>query len=335
MKRYANLCRLLWPLLVVLFTTTAFAKEWTKQAQTGFQFLSVAADAKAVALGQAVTSLEMGSSSLFYNPAGMANMKQFFDVTASYNKWIADIQHNTFSLAINPAHGRWGVIGFSAHTVNYGDRFYGTVVADNEAGYLDTGDLKPTAFAFGVGYARALSDRFSIGAHVRWAKQDFGTVTIPESDSTLTKKSYDLMPMSFDFGTLYQTGFKSLVFGMSIRNFSKEIKYEEEGFQLPLIFNLGISMDLFDFLPWEAKDQSALLMVNATHDRSHPEQILLGVDYSFKKMVSLRAGYVSHNDEDAWSYGAGFSLIGISLDYAYTPFGVFDQVQRMTARFAW
>ena len=56
------------------------------------------------------------------------------------------------------------------------------------------------------------------------------------------------------------------------------------------------------------------------------------------KMLSLRCGYVTSNDEDGISFGTGICT-GISnyrlrLDYAYTPFGVFDNVQRMTARFS-
>ena len=47
---------------------------------------------------------------------------------------------------------------------------------------------------------------------------------------------------------IYKTGFKSLNLGMSIRNFSEEIKYIEEGFQLPLTFRIGASIDALDFM---------------------------------------------------------------------------------------
>lgn len=50
-------------------------------------------------------------------------------------------------------------------------------------------------------------------------------------------------------------------------------------------------------------------------------------------MLSLRGGYVSSNDENGLSFGLGVSHFGVGLDYAYTPFGVFDKVQRMSARF--
>ena len=153
-----------------------------------------------------------------------------------------------------------------------------------------------------MGYAKRLTDRFSVGGQVRWVKQNLGESVIPVKstgpDTTMEVES-ELIPMAFDFGTQFKTGFKSLVFGMSVRNFSREIKYVEEGFQLPLVFNLGISMDLMDFMENAPMDQSLYLCLDASHYRSHPEQIKLGIDYHMKAL-SLRSGYVSNNDESGF-----------------------------------
>ncbi len=319
----------------------ATAAENKKLAQTGFQFLSVISDAHAAAMAGAVNSIEMGSSSLFFNPAGMAGMTSRIDMTASDNAWIADIHHNTFSLAFNPSPdpgNNWGVVGVSVQSVNYGDVEWTMVDGANPDGYQDMGIINPSAMAIGIGYATMLSTQFSVGGQVRWVKQDLGECYVPsaeyETDSTIVKKANKLNPVSFDFGTLFRTGYKSLVFGMSVRHFSKEIEYAEEGFQLPLVFTIGTSMNLLDFFETGEFDHSLLLSVDATHYRSHPEQIIVGLDYSLMKMLSLRCGYVSSNDEDGFSFGLGVSKFGFDLGYAYTPFGVFDKVQRMTARFS-
>jgi hypothetical protein len=288
-------------------------------------------------MAEAMTSLEFGSSALFFNPAGMANMTGMIDVAASDNQWIADIRHNAFSLALSPANGEYGVIGFSLQTVDYGD-FYGTRVdKSTDLGYVDTEIFQLTAMAAGVGYAKRLTDRFSVGGQVRWVKQDLGKSIIPEIstelDTTEGEVSNELTPLAFDFGTQFKTGFKSLVFGMSVRNFSKEIKYVEEGFQLPLVFNLGISMNVMDFFEELPVTQSLIVSLDASHYRSHPEQIKIGLDYQLMNLLSIRGGYISSNDESGLSFGMGVSQYGIALDYAYTPFGVFDKVQRMSARF--
>jgi len=34
---------------------------------------------------------------------------------------------------------------------------------------------------------------------------------------------------------------------MSVQNFSQEVTYESEGFQLPMVFNIGVAMNVLDF----------------------------------------------------------------------------------------
>ena len=328
-------------LIGCLLATSVYADDDNKKlAQTGFQFLSVISDARAASMAEAMTSLNIGSSALFFNPAGMAWMEGFMDMTASSNQWIADITHNAFSLAIQPAGAKYGVLGFSVQSVDYGD-FYGTRVdRDTDQGYMDTEIFNLTSMAIGVGYAKQLNDRFSVGGQVRWVRQDLGESVIPvetsEQDSIILTEevSNELTPMAFDFGTQFKTGYKSLVFGMSVRNFSTELEYVEEGFQLPLVFNLGISMDLMDFLEDMPLDQSLYLSIDASHYRSHPEQLKFGLDYRLLDILSLRGGYLSNNDESGFSFGVGVSYVGLTFDYAYSPFGIFDKVQRMTVRFS-
>jgi hypothetical protein len=323
-----------------VFTASGIGQTYEKIAQTGFQFLSVSSDARASALAEAATSLEMSSSSLFFNPAGMASMSKTFDASFSMNKWIADINHNAFSVAFRPTQGKYGVFGISVLSVDYGDIIW-TTVANNEQGFIDSNDPAFTggigetgANSIGLGYARALSDHFSIGGQVKRVHQSLGENAVTVTDSTTAIVKNQLTPLAFDFGTLYKTGFKSLQFGMSVRNFSKEIKYSEESFELPLVFTLGISMNLFDLVKWQGVQQSAVLSIDATHYRSHREQLLVGMDYTLMDALSLRLGYIFGNDENNVTFGFGLSYFGVVLDYAYTPFGVFDSVQRISARFS-
>ena len=319
-----------------LICTSGFAQENQKLAQSGFQFLSVVSDARAAGMAEAMTSMQFGSSALFFNPAGMAEMSTFIDATASINRWIADIQHNTFTLAINPAQGNYGVIGFSLQSVNYGD-FIATLVnhdPNDLKGYTDVEIFQLSALAMGVGYAKQLTDRFSVGGQVRWVKQDLGNSWIPLTDSTSKEVGNELSPLVFDFGTRFKTGIKSLVFGMSVRNFSKEMKYVEEGIQAPLTFTLGLSMNVLDLVKELPFEQQLYLSVDASHYRDHPEQLKVGMEYQVMNMLALRGGYVSNNYESGLSLGVGIFQFGFAFDYAYTPFGIFDKVHRMTARFA-
>jgi hypothetical protein len=313
-----------------LFSTLSFGQ--TKLAQTGFNFLSVSSDARASAMGDAVNSFSGFSGALSYNPSSMADIPTFFNAAFSINNWIADIKYLSANVIVSPFDGDYGVIGLSFQSVDYGD-VEGTIVANNNNGYLDTKIFSPTAMAVGIGYAKMLNDKFSVGVQVKFAHQSLGENTIPDGNSTRVKEN-KADAVAFDFGTVYRTGIKSLAFGMSVKNFSKEVKYEEEGFQLPLLFTIGISANLFDFFDVPGPQQALIVSFDSNHPRSHPEQVKFGLEYQFMKILSLRGGFVTADSEDDFTFGFGISSFGFELDYAYTPFGVFDNVQRFTARFS-
>jgi len=308
-----------------------------KWAQTGFNFLSVSSDAKAGAMGDAVNSLIGYSGALYHNPATMAEMPSLLNANFSINSWIADIKYLTFSMIVSPASGNYGVVGISVQSVDYGD-VQGTMVWNNSKGYIDTEVMKPSALAVGVGYAIMLSNQFGVGGQVRFAYQSLGKSVVPVTGTnSYTTKQNVANTVAYDFGTIYKTGIKSLAFGMSIRNFSKDVTYEQEAFQLPLLFTLGISADLLDFIGSAGPNHSLMLFLDSTHPRSHPEQIKIGAEYQFHKLISLRAGYISSDSEDGVTYGFGVSSSGLGVspvnfdvDYSYTPFGVFNNVHRIS-----
>jgi hypothetical protein len=311
-----------------------------KIAQTGFQFLTVGTDARATALGEAFTTVENGSNSLFYNPAGMAVSNNFLDVSFNSMGWIADINYLSGTIGLNFEDGKYGVFGISFLNVDYGE-FLFTRVSSVESGYEDitSGISEPYSFAIGLGYAIQLSDKFSVGGQVKYVKQSLGTSEIPVYEGIdnvvgTEQKQYDLSVLAFDFGTIYKTGFKSLVFGMSVRNFSEEVKYEIEGFQLPLSFRIGISIDVFDFIGSLNSVHSLQLVADAVHPRSFPEYISFGGEYVFMNLLSLRAGFVS--GQDLYDFTAGFGLrkFGFELNYSFTPYFEFKDIHRFSVRFS-
>jgi hypothetical protein len=324
---------------LILFGTASdgSAQNYKKLAQSGLEFLNVKADARAMAMGGAVTTVDLGSGSLFFNPAGIAEMTSTVDLSISLNDWLADIRHTEVSAAFRPCKGRYGVFGVSLQNVDYGDLQWTMVDLSQDKGYNDLGKFSPSAFAVGLGYAKSLTDRFAIGGQVHWVRQQLGENYLPVDVDTAgnvvtRKESNEVSPVSFDFGTNFKTGFKSLAFGMSIRNFSKEYKFEREGFQLPLTFTMGVSANLLDWIGTGGVDQSLVASVDIAHYRSRPEQVMAGLNYTVFRLFSLRGGYVSEEDENSFSFGVGAGFKGVSFDYAYTPFGVFDSVQRITAR---
>ncbi len=321
--------------LIIIGLVNITAQERKKLAQTGLKFLSLSTDSRASALGSAVTSVEGGgASSMFYNPATMAYMKNNVEATIGTVGWIADIDYIYGGVAYAPFNGQYGVLGFSFTSVDYGS-LIGTVVAPNENGYLETGIFKPTAYSAGISYAKALSDKFSVGGSIKYVSQDLGSVvTDIDNSGKYTKENNSINAVAFDFGILYHTGYKSLNFAMNVRNFSTEIKYKEEGFQLPLTFRIGLSVNAMDFIEENSKLHQLLVTADAVHPRDFAEQVNFGCEYTFMKTFSLRLGYSTPNDNFGFSSGFGVKfgdeIVSYGLDYCYTNFDTFNDVHRIT-----
>ena len=313
----------------------AFAEDNVKLAQTGMQFLSVVSDARAAAMAGAMTTVPLRSASLFFNPACMADMREEVDVAFSRTWWIANIQHNMVSVSFRPENGDYGVFGLSFQGVDYGDDIYGTRVdASVPQGYVDTGTLEASGMAIGLGYAKAISEPFSVGGQVRWVRQHLGESLVPVAGGGTELKKNQQGVFAFDFGTVFRTGLKSFAFGMSVRNFSREVTYEQESFPLPLTFTLGVSMDAMDFFSDRSLVNSVLVSVDAVHNRDYYEQVFFGLDCKVLDVLSVRGGYITSSDEAGFSVGAGVTKFGAAVDFAFAPFGVFDNVHRISVRFS-
>jgi hypothetical protein len=326
-------------LVVLLVYPLSGSISQTKLAQTGFQFLSVSVDARVSALGNSMSTYEGTSASLFYNPAGLAGLTSTFDVRVNQHTWIADIKYLSGSAGFNLFNGRYGTFGVTYLILDYGE-FIGTRVGSGDDDYIETGNFSPSALAIGLGYGIKLSESFSIGGHIKYAYQDLGSSIVPVAvlpgvppdELETTERSYSKGVFAFDLGTRYATGFHSLVFGMSVRNFAPEIKFAQESFQLPLTFTFGVSMNMLDFFPAFTPTHKLFVSFDATHPRASAEHISVGAEYVFMESLSLRGGYITDHitDAEGMSFGVGLQQFGLGIDYSYSAFKIFSDIHRIS-----
>ncbi len=317
-------------LLVAIFTAAIITipahAALKKVSQTGFQFLKIDVAPRAAAMGGAYTLTGNDASAMFYNPAGMAMMQHNVDFFSSRTQWIADISYSVAGIAKN--FDKWGTVGASFIFSDYGD-IIGTRVAKNEQGYEKTGNIDVGAYAIGVSYAKSLTDKFSVGGQIKYAAQHLGDNVFTEGG-----KSYknEVSGFAFDFGTIFYPGFESLRFGMSVNNFSGQFQYEEDPFQLPLTFKIGVAMNVMDLLG--DYENPLLIAIDAIHPRDYTERIHIGGEYWYKNMIAFRTGYKFNYDEEGFSVGIGFkrTIAGtnMKLDYAYSDLGRFNAVSRVS-----
>lgn len=309
-----------------------------KTAQSTMNFLLVGTSPRACALGEAFTAIGSGSESMFYNPSGLTMMEREFDITLNYTKWIADINYLSGAAAWNL--GVYGVVGINLLTVNYGDIKGTSLVSPGESGnyplgYKDNGNLSNVgAYSVGLSYAKAISEAFSIGGNIKIAGQNLG-----ESDFGTSVKQNNAAKLVFDAGVRYSTGFKGFTFGMSIRNFSTSLKREEIDEQLPLLFSLGTAINLMAVIDEEySESNSTLLAVDFLHPNNYSERVNIGAEYKFQQMIAVRFGYQTNRDIASWSAGLGFNTsisdYDLQVNYSFSKFDLFDNVQRISIAFS-
>lgn len=327
MRKKVSCSVILLVLLSLLLMGTVHAQTIKKVGQTGLQFLTVDVSARAAAMGGAFLMAGQGAEAIAYNPAGMMELDQAqkVDLFATRVEWIADIAITSVGATVN--FDNWGTFGISAIIGDYGTSV-GTRVSDNALGYDETGELDWGSYAIGLSYGRKLSDKFMIGGQAKIAHESLGSSTVDDEsvDNAVTG-------VAFDFGTIFYPGFRSFRFGMSARNFSPQFKYEEDSFELPLTFRIGVAMDLLD-LTGGSENSSFLLAIDAIHPRDYTERLHIGGEYWYADLFALRAGYKTNYDEEGISLGAGIKYdVGgtkLKIDYSYTDLGVFSNVNRFT-----
>ncbi len=310
-----------------------------KLAQSTMNFLQVGVVPGASALGEAYSAIGIGPAAIFYNPAGLAEMNGTVEGFVATTQWIADINYQVGAIAWNM--GNFGVIGVSALFVDYGD-IIGTSLlnADNFStsplGYTENGMVENVgAYAFGLSLARQINDKFSMGGNVRYVGQQLGQGISAEST-----EDFETSKLVFDMGVKFNTGFKGFRFGMSLRNFATEVKYQEISAQLPFTFAVGGAVDVMDFIGEEdPENEQLLLAVEFTHPNNYTERVHVGMEYNFMNLMKLRAGYMSNHDVLGLNAGIGLTpeISGkkVFIDYSYSASGeYFDDINRISVGFA-
>lgn len=313
---------------IIAFTVPCLAM-MNKVGTAGALFLKVGMDPRRVAMGEAGAAVVGDASSAFANPAGLAGVSGS-EIFISDAEWIADIRLLGGVYAF-PLSGQ-GVVAVSGIAVDYGEM---PLVREAEADEV-VDRFHPRDVAVGISYARKWTDRLYVGGSFKYIDQSIA--------------EYSSRGVAFDFGTVYYTGFRSLRLAMATSNFGPDLRFdgsyvdryyvgtayvEEDkvygAYDLPLDFRVGVAYD------FQVSSGSRLTAAfDATHPNDYSERIHVGAEYAWDEALFLRCGYTSNSEEMGLSAGCGLKLStawGVGgMDYAYTDFGVFHGVHRVSLR---
>lgn len=341
-------------MVVLIFSLAVPSYATTNVGTAGAQFLKIGPGARVDSLGGAFGAIANDVTTIYWNPAGLSQLEKT-SFSDTHTIWLADVRYNYLAFGI-PIE-KVGTLGASVTFLN---------VPDTEITNLNFPDgtgLWYSAWdtAVSIAYSRQLYQKesgvnLSFGINAKYIHQQIHRESA--------------RGVAIDIGTLYHTGWRSLRIGMSFSNFGPEMRFsgpdlktgtevagnqqlaeyspnpdttnptvnaelDTVGFPLPSNFRLGVAYDLID-------NESNLLTIalDGNHPNDNSERLNLGVEYWYRKMAALRAGYKFRlgpdrsDDEEGLTLGLGIHLkfgnTMLSLDYAFADFGYLNDAHRVS-----
>lgn len=294
---------------ISIFPTKSKAGNEDRAGSAGATELLINPFAKSSGWAGANTSCVRGIESGFLNIGGMAFVRKT-EVNFSSVNYLSgsDIVIGNFGFAQRVS--ETGVLGFSIMAMNFGEIDI-TRVELPEGGI---GKFSPTFTNVGVSYAKTFSNSIYGGMTFRVVSEQIHDVSA--------------FGAALDAGIQYVTGkHDQLKLGVSMRNVGPKMKFGGDGFsfrtemgelgnsitvqqrsadfELPSLVNIGASWDILqiglDSVDDDIDVPPAHRLTLAGNFRSNSftkDQIMGGVEYGYKGMFMLRAGY-------AWEKGIG------------------------------
>ncbi len=259
---------------------------------TAANFLKLGVGARAAALGDAFTVIVDDSTSLYWNPAGLAKMEKG-QLSATNNVWFAGINQGYLGIGFP-----LGGTGVAAGGVNYVDM--GDFDGRDEVGN-PTGTFAASALNYQLGYANRLGEKLSWGVSV-------GGIQDTIADDS--KSTY-----AANLGLIYKSS-ESLSLGLAVQNVGGELG----GDPLPFVAKIGMAYT------W----QSLLLALDIAKPTDNDLYYGAGIEWWIMDGIALRAGYKTNQDVgEGLNAGLGFNKGKIRFDYAYVPYGALGNTHRV------
>lgn len=258
-------------------------------------FLNVNADPYSHSMGGATLTLEQNAFTTMNNASAMVFAPNKTYGGLSYNTWQPDYLNNTnIGIATFSKVGKWAW-GVSAKSFGY--ESYN--ITNDKGG--NTGTYSPKESSFDLSGAYTISENFAAGVTLRYISSDLG-------------KDASASSVAADISVTYMKD--ALKLAAAITNIGGKMDYGYGGYKLPSMAKVGANYS-FDIAPEQT------LAFNVEGDLvMEPSAFMaaIGAEYSYNKMINVRAGYHLGDEVVIPSYGSvglGVKVWKLSLDAAY------------------
>jgi len=323
---------------LLLLSGQALAGSPGRLGTAGAQELRIPVGSRATAMGGSAIADVSGVEALYWNPAGAAEGTGM-EIAFSHLSYIADIKLNYFGVTTSVRD--LGSLGASIRVLDIGD-----IAVTTEEFPEGTGaTYAPNYFVFGLTYSRQLTDRVAFGVTGMYIHEKI----MRETASGL----------AFDLGFQYITGIEGLKFGIVMKNYGPNMKFDgadleyferptrddpqaikktmrlvSASFELPSSIQFGTSYELMAM-----GENSVLVTGNFQSNSFSDDEYRGGVEYAFGEQFFLRGGYVLSDQSDyiyGATFGAGVNLslgeANLAFDYSYGSTEFFDANQFITVK---
>lgn len=279
-----------------------------KSGTTAADFLKIGIGARPAGLGEAFCAIADDVNAAYWNPAGLAQVKEF-QFTTIYKHWFEDIKSGCLGY-LHP--GDKDAITMGVWMTYMDEGSMQEIKNDRTTG----GTFKAEDIGITVSFAQALKKEFLAGANLKYIQQKIAGV----SGSSIAG----------DIGLIYKPT-KFINLGLVVQNIGSKIKFVKEGFPLPLNLKTGISY----------KNKWIILALDANKPIDNDPLICLGLESKIANIVALRVGYkyqTKNQKLDLYEsasvgftggFGLGFGNTYF-LDYAYVPYGDLGDTHRIS-----
>ena len=277
---------------------------------TGASFLKIAPGARAVAMGEAFVAVSDDATALFWNPAGMVQIKRS-QLALMHSFWLQGVAYDYLAYVqelSGPGNERFGL---SISFLNSGEME--RTQEDASGNYTGiNGVFTATDLALGFAYAWEVANNHSLGTSFKFIRSTIDSA-VGYGLSVDLGYLFRITPR-FSIGANIQNGLVS----MPIRFYSEK-EPVSSNHTLPVNGKIGVA--------YRSMNDKLLLAldVNIPIDRQEASYHF-GAEYEITEFAYLRGGYKTKliQDIDILSgLCAGFGYIwgGVEVDYAFVPYG--------------
>lgn len=338
-------------------TTTTGAELTSNVEKYSANFLTIAPDSRAGAMGDAGVATSADNNSLHWNPSKYAFIENDMGVSVSYTPWLRNLVSD-IDLGYLSGHYRLDKEQVISASLLYFS--LGEIIFKNDVGDY-AGQHSPNEFSIDAAYARKFGEYFSGGVAFRYIRSDLTGGTFSQGTETSAGNA-----VAADVSMFYQNeGLEindnefDLRFGINIQNVGSKISYtnERKNF-IPTNLKLGGSIDFkldeYNSLMFTVdlnkllvptppvRDSETDSIIRGMDDEVSPAQGMMqsfydapggleeelneirystGIEYWYQDAFAIRGGYFhehqSKGNRKYFTVGLGLKLNVFRADFSY------------------